>query len=213
MRLTREVALAAPAAEAWWALATLPPARGSAAGYEGTAVLVDADDEARTATLRLQGAAGPATVAVTAIVTVLDAKLAITALLLAGPGGVPVEEATAEDALGHLSTTLAYALVTAGRPATAWDKAVPPSPAPVPAWDTPSPPPARPLREKIGESAKLRPATALVATGPAEVLTPRPRDVTVPGRPTPEPAEHRWVRVGVAAAAALAAAGILRSRR
>jgi hypothetical protein len=107
VRLTHAVPLAAPADEAWEALAALPPARGSAAGYDGTAALVDADDEARTATLRLQGAAGPATVAVTAVVTVLDGTLAITAVLADGPGGTPVGEATAEDALGHLSIALA----------------------------------------------------------------------------------------------------------
>jgi hypothetical protein len=232
VRLAHEVPLAVPAGEAWGALAALPPARGSAAGYDGTAVLEEADDQARTATLRLQGASGAATVAITATVAIRDGRLAVDADVRHGPGGVPVDEATAEDALGHLATTLAYALATAGRPRSAWDKAVPPSPTPVEAWDTPSPLPHRPPREPIPAGATLSAATvpppetpppaasgsSLVRAGhaplsPAEVLTPRPRDVLHPGQESAEDDRARWVKVGVAAAAGLAVLGIVRGRR
>ncbi|WP_028057244.1 hypothetical protein [Candidatus Solirubrobacter pratensis] len=188
MRLEREVPLVAPADQAWRALAVLPPARGSAAGYEGTAVLEDADDEARTATLRVHGALGAATVAATAAVTVLEERLAITAVVRSGLGGAAIDEATAEDALGHLATTLAYALATAGGARSA-------IPAP---------------------AVASQPAPALVPAGPSEVITPRPRDVLQPGQapPGPEDDRSRWVRrVGVAAAAGLAVLGIIRGRR
>jgi hypothetical protein len=208
VRFEREVPLVVGAGEAWRALSALPPARGSAAGYDGTAVLEEADEDARTATLRLQGAAGRATVAATAAVTVLDGSLAITAVVRHGLGGPPLGEQDAEDALGHLATTLAYALATAGRPRSAWDKAVPPARAPAEAWDTPSPPPPRDPRDPIPAGATLTPAA------PAEVLTPRPRDVVHPGQePAPEADVGRWVKVGVAAAAGLAVLRVLRGRR
>jgi hypothetical protein len=195
VRLEREVPLVAPADEAWRALAVLPPARGSAAGYEGTAVLEDADDEARTATLRLHGTVGAATVAATAAVTVLEERLAITAVVRSGLGGAAIDEATAEDALGHLATALAYALATVGGARSA-------IPAPtVAARPAPVPPPV---------------SAALVPARPAEVITPRPRDVLHPGQapPGPEDDRSRWVRrAGVAAAAGLAVLGIIRGRR
>jgi hypothetical protein len=171
-------------------------------------VLEDADDDARTATLRLHGAAGAATVAVTATVTVAEGVLTVAAELHHGPGGVPVDEATAEAALGHLATTLAYALATTGRPQRAWDAAVPPSPAPPQVWDAPSPPPAHRPRTPIPTGATLTPAS------PPEVLTPRPRDVLHPGGEVVARDDRgRWVKAGVAAAAGLAALGILRGRR
>jgi hypothetical protein len=225
VRLAREVPLAAPAADAWRALRALPPARGSAAGYDGTAVLEDADDERRTATLRLQGAAGPATVAATATVTVHEGRLAIVAEVRHGLGGRRADDATAEDALGLLATTLAYALATAG----AWDESVPPAPTPGATWDTPSPPPQRPSHDPIPEGATLRPADApggspagappvplpaLVPAAAAGVLTPRSRDVVHPGQAPPdEEGRGRWVKAGVAAAAGIAVLRILRGRR
>jgi hypothetical protein len=234
VRLGHEVPLAAPAAEAWRELRVLPPARGSAAGYDGTAVLEDADDERRTATLRLQGAAGAATVAATATVTVLEGRLVIAADVRHGLGGLPPDEATAEDALGHLATTLAYALATAGRPGSAWDTSVPPAPVPGETWDTPSPLPQRPAHTPIPAEATLSPADApplappgppadeppsplpavVPAAGVPEVLTPRPRDVVHPGHaPAEEEGRGRWVKAGVVAAAGIAVLRILRGRR
>jgi hypothetical protein len=184
MRLAREVPLVVPADEAWQALSLLPPARGSAAGYDGTAVLEDADDEARTATLRLQGAKGAATVAATAAVTVLEGRLAITAVVRDGLGGAAIGEATAEDALGHLATALAYALATAGRPRGAIPAAEPAPPALVPAGPT-----------------------EVLTPRPRDVLHPGQEP------PEDEADRGRWVKVGVAAAAGLAVIGIIRGRR
>jgi hypothetical protein len=224
VRYEREVPLAAETDAAWRALSSLPPARGNAAGYEGIAVVEDADDDARVATLRLTGAAGAASVAATAAVTVLEGRLHVVAEVRHGLGGLPVDEETADDALGHLATTLAYALATASRPRRAWDTAVPPSPAATSSWDAPSPPPSPPSRPPIPADAKLettvRPQESLPAiveparVSSTEVLTPRPRDIVRAGEEHP-PEEHRrpWVRAGVAAAAGLAMLRILRSRR
>jgi hypothetical protein len=230
VRYERDIPLAGSADAAWRTLSALPPARGSAAGYEGLAVVEDADDDARVATLRLTGAAGAASVAATAEVAVLEGRLHVVADVRHGFGGLPVDEETAEDALGHLATTLAYALATASRPRRAWDTAVPPSPTPTSSWDTPSPPPAPPSRPPIPADATLKttvrpePETPPPASLPAivepapvlstEVLTPRPRDIVHAGEEHP-PEEHRrpWVKAGVAAAAGLAVLRILRSRR
>jgi hypothetical protein len=230
VRYEREVPFVGSADAAWRALSALPPARGSAAGYEGLAVVEDADDDARVATLRLTGAAGAASVAATAAVSVLDGKLHVVAVVRHGPGGLPIDEETADDALGHLATTLAYALATASRPRRAWDTAVPPSPSPTTSWDAPSPPPAPPSRPPIPADATLEttvrpsdveppetPLPAIVEPAPVlstEVLTPRARDIVQAGEEHP-PDEHRrpWVRAGVAAAAGLAMLRILRSRR
>jgi hypothetical protein len=218
VRYEREVPLVGSAEAAWRTLSSLPPARGSAAGYEGLAVVEDADDDAHVATLRLTGAAGAAGVAATAAVTVREGSLHVVAEVRHGPGGLPVDEDTADDALGHLATTLAYALATASRPRRAWDTAVPPTPTTASTWDRPSPPPAPPSREPIPADATLEttvaslPAVAPVA--PTEVLTPRPRDVVHPGQELVSE-EHRrpWVKAGVAAAAGLAVLRMLRSRR
>jgi hypothetical protein len=228
MRYEREVPFAGSADAAWRTLSELPPARGSAAGYEGLAVVEDADDDARVATLRLTGAAGAASVAATAAVAVLDGRLHVVAEVRHGPGGMPVDEDAADDALSHLATTLAYALATASRPRRAWDAAVPPTPETADSWDRPSPPPAPPSRSPIPADATLtatvRPDTPPPASPPAviepagvlstEVLTPRPRDIVHAGEEHP-PDEHRrpWVKAGVAAAAGLAVLRILRSRR
>jgi len=243
VRYERDIPLVAPADAAWQALSSLPPARGTAAGYEGLAVVEDADDDARVATVRLTGAAGAASVAATAEVSVLEGRLHVIADVRHGPGGLPIDEATADDALGHLATTLAYALATASRPRRAWDTAVPPSPTPTTSWDAPSPPPAPPSRPPIPADATLettvRPSDAAPPAEPAlpagpetpppttlpavvapapvlstEVVTPRPRDIVHAGQEHP-PEEHRrpWVRAGVAAAAGLAMLRILRSRR
>jgi hypothetical protein len=216
VRLAREVPLAADEDDAWRALSTLAPARGSAAGYAGTAVVEEADDDARTATLRLQGAAGAATVAVTATATVSEGLLTVTVDVRAGAGGEPPEEAILDEALGRLAATLAYALATAGRPRRAWDAPPPPTPTPAPAaWDAPSPlsfaTPAPARREPIPETATLAPAVEVLTPLPADVLHPAslPAEVVAPA-----PDDHsRWVKVGVAAAAGLAAARILRGRR
>jgi len=236
VRYERDVPLVGSADAAWRALSSLPPARGSAAGYEGLAVVEDADDDARVATLRLTGAAGAASVAATAAVTVLEGRLHVVAVVRHGPGGLPVDEDTADDALGHLATTLAYALATASRPRRAWDTAVPPSTTGAETWDKPSPPPAPPSREPIPADATLKttvapredaaepgtpaPAASLPAiAAPApvlstEVLTPRPRDVVHAGEEHPPDEQRRpWVRAGVAAAAGIAVLRILRSRR
>ncbi len=166
MSYERDVPFAGPADAAWRSLSSLPPVRGSAAGYEGIAVVEDADDDARVATLRLSGTAGAATVAATATVTVLDGRVHVVADVHHGPGGLPVDEDTADDALGHLATTLAYALSTATRPRRAWDTAVAPTPATTSAWDTPSPPPpAPPSRTPIPADATLQ---ATLARDPAE---------------------------------------------
>ena len=48
--------LETPLDEAWATLSTLAPARGTLAGYTGTIVLEEADDDTHTAArLRLQG--------------------------------------------------------------------------------------------------------------------------------------------------------------
>jgi hypothetical protein len=225
----REIALAAPADAAWRALSALPPARGSAAGYEGVAVVEDADDDARVATLRLVGTSGAATVAATAAVTVLEGRLRVLAELRHGPGGLPVDEAAADDALGHLATTLAYALATASRPRRSWDTAVPPTPGGKQTWDRPSPPPGHPARAAIPADATLRSTIAPAESGPlaaaeppraalpaapvsTEVVTPREHDVLVPGQ-GPSEVEHRRPWAGVAAAAWLAVLRMLRGRR
>ena len=52
------VILDTPLDAAWAALSTLPPARGTVAGYTGTARLEEADDDTHTAILRLNGS-GP----------------------------------------------------------------------------------------------------------------------------------------------------------
>src|SRR5262249_57088099 len=44
-----EVPIVVSVEDAWSVLSALPPARGAAAGYEGTAVLEDADDDTLTA--------------------------------------------------------------------------------------------------------------------------------------------------------------------
>jgi hypothetical protein len=222
VRFEREVPLVIAADEAWRALAALPPARGSAAGYDGSVVLEEADDEAHTATLRLRGVAGAATVSATAAVTVHEGGLAITAVLRQGLGGAPLDEATAEDALGRLATALAYALATVGKPRSAWDKGPAPSPTPATAWDAPGPtlPAAAiadeaPPRADAPPRAEAPPPAAVVPF--AEVLTPRPHDVVHPGQELEqeEPAgdPSRWVKVGVAAAAGLAVLRIVRGRR
>jgi hypothetical protein len=231
VRYERDVPLMGSAEAAWRVLSSLPPARGSAAGYEGLAVVEDADDDARVATLRLTGAAGAASVAATAAVRVLDGRLHVVAEVRHGPGGLPVDQETADDALGHLATTLAYALATASRPRRAWDTAVPPTPTTADTWDSPSPPPAPPWRAPISADATLKttiapdeveplpPASPPAVLTPApvpstEVLTPRPRDVAHPGQElVPEEHGRPWVKAGVAAAAGLAMLRILRSRR
>jgi hypothetical protein len=60
--------LAASLQDAWTALANLAPARGTVAGYTGTARLEAVDDDTHTVWLRLQGAgpAGPVTAMVAA---------------------------------------------------------------------------------------------------------------------------------------------------
>jgi hypothetical protein len=233
VRYEREIPLVVPADAGWRVLASLPPARGSAAGYEGLAVVEDADDDARVATLRLTGAAGAASVAATATVTVLEGRLHVVAEVRHGFGGLPVDEDTADDALGHLATTLAYALATASRPRRAWDTAVPPTRTAADTWDRPSPPPEPRAREPIPADATLKTTVAPEAESPppaadetpqaaiepapalsTEVLTPRPRDIVHPGQ-EPAPQEHGrpWVKAGVAAAAGLAMLRLLRSRR
>ena len=54
--------------DAWAILSTLPPARGTVAGYTGTARLEEADDDTHTAILRLngRGPTGPVTATITA---------------------------------------------------------------------------------------------------------------------------------------------------
>jgi hypothetical protein len=220
VRFEREIPLVGSADAAWGVLSTLPPARGSAAGYEGVAVVEDADDDARVATVRLVGSAGAASVAATAAVTVLEGRLNLVAELHEGPGGPPLDEEEADDALGHLATTLAYALAIASRPRRAWDRAVPPTPTTADAWDTPSPPPAPPARTPIPADATLKTtilpaeAAALVPATPHEVLTPRPHDEVHPGEEAATE-EHRrpWVKAGLAAAAGLAVLRIVRGRR
>jgi hypothetical protein len=61
------VRLPLPIGDAWRALTALPPARGELAGYTGTAVLEEADEDVHVAVFRLQGTAG--TAAATATLT------------------------------------------------------------------------------------------------------------------------------------------------
>jgi hypothetical protein len=212
VRLAREVPLAADAADAWRALSALRAARGTAAGYSGTVVLEDADDDERVATLRLHGAAGSATVAATATATVSDGLLAISADVRAGPGGAQPDAAELDAALGRLAATLAYALATAGRPRRAWDAPPPPTRTPTPAaWDAPSPLPAPARRAPIPDTARLASAVEVLTPLPSDVLHPASLPAAVP--PLPPDAPSRWVKVGVAAAAGLAAARILRGKR
>jgi hypothetical protein len=60
--------------EAWSTLSTLPPARGTVAGYSGTARLVEVDDDTHTAILRLNGTGpqGPVTAMITATLEAVD---------------------------------------------------------------------------------------------------------------------------------------------
>jgi hypothetical protein len=227
--VTLERPLAVGPDAAWAALAELGPAQGSAGGYTGTASVVDLDDDERVATLRLVGGSGTASVAVLATVGVRESALTVAADVTQGPGGRAVDDETIEEALGHLATTLAYALAVATRPRRAWDTSVPPTPTPTPtAWDAPSLPPAHAPREPIAATATLSPAAPRAARpGPGrrelpvvappvahEVLTPRRRDMLGPGgEPVRRREERRWVTAGVAAAAGLAALRILRGRR
>jgi hypothetical protein len=216
--LTFERPLAVTPDAAWAALAALGPVHGSAGGYTGIASVLDLDDDERVATLRLVGGSGVASVAVLATVAVGESALTVAAEVTQGPGGTAVDDETAAEALGHLATTLAYALATAARPRRAWDTTVAPTPASTPeAWDAPSPPPPRAPRDPIPATATLAPAdpppAAQLPVAPSpvepEVLTPRQRDVLVPGTRD----ERRWIKAGVAAAAGLAALRILRGRR
>jgi hypothetical protein len=60
--------------EAWSTLSTLPPARGTVAGYSGTARLVEVDDDTHTAILRLTGSgpSGPVTATITATLEAVE---------------------------------------------------------------------------------------------------------------------------------------------
>jgi hypothetical protein len=70
------VILDRPLAEAWAALSSLPPARGTVAGYSGTARLEEVDDDTHTAILRLSGTGpdGPVTATITATLEAADQR-------------------------------------------------------------------------------------------------------------------------------------------
>ena len=116
-----------PLEKAWAALSTLAPARGTVAGYTGTAVLEEADDDTHTATLRLQGI-GP------------DGPMvaSVTATLEAAGGGTRLHFATR----AHPRPADAAAIEAVTRVLTA-AIAAPPAPEPprASARRTPAPPP------------------------------------------------------------------------
>jgi hypothetical protein len=178
--------------------------------------------------VRLTGAAGAAAVAATPRSHGARGRLHVVADVRHGPGGLPIDEGHADDALGHFATTLAYALGDRLPPAprVGHRRAAEPDPD---TWDAPSPPPAPPRgsrsRRRHAETTSDESSAAAEAPlaprssrprpcSPPRSLPPRRTTSFQPGRSNP-PEEHRrpWVRAGVAAAAGLAMLRILRSRR
>jgi hypothetical protein len=91
-----------PIDDAWRALVALPPTRGELAGYTGTAVLEEADDDVHVAVFRLQGSAGTAMATATLTAGLAPASdgtsLAFELDLHPGPGA----ELTRESVLAAL---------------------------------------------------------------------------------------------------------------
>jgi len=101
--------LARPLDDAWAALSRLPPARGTVAGYSGSARLEEADDDTHTAVLRLTGGGpkGPVTATITARLEAVDRRTRLHFSTKAHP------QPDAE-AIHVLTATLAAALTKPG---------------------------------------------------------------------------------------------------
>jgi hypothetical protein len=113
-----------PLEAAWAALAALAPARGTVAGYTGTAVLEEADDDTHTATLRLQGT-GPEGFVTATVTARLEPAGAGTRLHFATRAHPHAADAAVIEAV----TRVLAAAITA------------PPPAPEPPRRVPAPPP------------------------------------------------------------------------
>ena len=91
--------------EAWTTLSHLPPARGTVAGYTGSARLVEADDDTHTAILHLHGHGphGPQTATVTARLEPFGEKARLEFAIEPQPGNVQAFKATLAAALAKPS--------------------------------------------------------------------------------------------------------------
>jgi carbon monoxide dehydrogenase subunit G len=105
------VILERPLDDTWAALSSLPPARGTVAGYSGTARLEEADDDTHTAVLRLTGTSpqGPVTATITATLEAVDRRTRLHFSTKAHP------QPDAQ-AIHVLTPTLAAALTRSGAP-------------------------------------------------------------------------------------------------
>jgi hypothetical protein len=186
--------------DAWHALTALPPARGELAGYVGTAVLEEADDDVHVAVFRLQGTSGSAAATATLTTALAPASdgvsLGLELDLHPGPGS----ELTREGVLAALAEIVPAAR-EAGEEAAATRAA---AAAADEATDAtrPSPLPAPPTAPSAGSS----PAPAWSAT--VEWVEPGepPRVRPAARRSTPKGA------IVAAGAAAAVAAWALRRR-
>jgi hypothetical protein len=162
--------------DAWRALTALAPARGELAGYTGTAVLEEADDDVHVAVFRLQGSAETAAATATLTTALAPASdgvsLGLELDLRPGPGAALTREGVLA-ALAEIvpaARAAGEAAVPEPAPPPARPPATPPASA-VPAWsetvewvEPGEPPPARP-------PARRSPAKgAVVAAGAAAVV-------------------------------------------
>jgi hypothetical protein len=154
--------------DAWRALTALPPARGELAGYTGTAVLEEADDDVHVAVFRLQGSAETAAATATLTTALAPASdgvsLGLELDLRPGPGSA----LTREGVLAALAEIVPAA--RAAGEAAVPEPATPPASA-VPAWsetvewvEPREPPPARPPGRRSPAKG------AVVAAGAAAVV-------------------------------------------
>jgi hypothetical protein len=156
--------------DAWRALVALRPARGELAGYSGTAVLEEADDDVHVAVFRLQGSAGTATATATLTTALAPASdgtsVAFELDLHPGPGA----EVTREEVLAGLEDAVP-AILASSPPPPPPPPATPASPrAPAPTWsaDVEWAEPGRPAPAR--DTVRRSPAKALVAAGAAAAL-------------------------------------------
>jgi hypothetical protein len=175
--------------EAWRALVALPASRGELAGYDGTAVLEEADDDVHVAVFRLQGTSGTAAATATLTTALAPASdgtsVAFELDLHPGPGA----KVTGEEVLAALraaapaalaagqdaARAAAEAAITSSPPTPAASapaiSASPPATSPAPSWsaDVAWTEPGRPAPERA-PSSRRSPTGALVAAGAAAAL-------------------------------------------
>ncbi len=179
-----ECDVAAPLEAAWHALASLEPRRATVAAgplrFAGTARLEEADDDERTATLRVQAGevGGHATAMATVRVALSPAgdesHLTLVATVHTGPGAT-LPDGAAAAALHRLATDLAAALADPAaprRPAPSWaaaPSALPPAP---PAPPRPAGPPSPALRPSPERPAPPSPPRPTPEPAPAPVPPP-----------------------------------------